>query len=423
LRNHKAIISIAAWCLYDWASSSFAIIVTTFIFATYFTTKVASDHIVGTYQWANAIALAGAIIALASPILGAIADRGGHHKQWLFFFSWLCIISTALLWFSYPHPRSVYFTLTCVVFGTIGLEVALVFYNAFLTYIAPRNYVGRISGWGWGCGYLGGIVALLITLFVFVKNNIFSLDASTAAQIRICGPFVAIWYALFSLPLFFLVPSISHTARPLLQAVRAGWQELRSTLKKIPQEKNVFLYLVAHMVYADGLNTLFAFGGIYAAGTYGLSFEEVLIFGITMNTTAGLGAILFAWVDDYFSSKRTIIISLICLIIFGIPILFLHDKYIFWGVALLLCLFVGPVQSASRSLMAHLISNKEISTEWFGLYSLSGRITAFMGPWLLGLMTMLFNSQRVGMATIMVFFVIGMILLLPVRVFYDRDLA
>ena len=142
-----------------------------------------------------------------------------------------------------------------------------------------------------------------------------------------------------------------------------------------------------------------------------------------MNTTAGLGAILFAWVDDYFSSKRTIIISLICLIIFGIPILFLHDKYIFWGVALLLCLFVGPVQSASRSLMAHLISNKEISTEWFGLYSLSGRITAFMGPWLLGLMTMLFNSQRVGMATIMVFFVIGMILLLPVRVFYDRDLA
>jgi len=422
LRNHKTILSIAAWCLYDWASSSFAIIVTTFVFATYFTTKVASDHIIGTYQWANAIALAGAVIALISPVLGAIADHAGHHKRWLFFFSWICIASTALLWFSYPNPNSVYFTLTFVILGTIGSEVALVFYNTFLTYLAPKNYIGRISGWGWGCGYLGGIFALLITLMIFIKNNVFSLDTSTAAQIRICGPFVALWYALFSLPLFFLVPGISSTSRPLMQAVRAGCLELLSILRKIPQEKNVFLYLLAHMVYADGLNTLFAFGGIYAAGTYGLSFEEVLIFGITMNITAGIGAILFAWVDDYFSSKNTVIISLICLIIFGLPILFLHDKYIFWSVALLLCVFVGPVQSASRSLMVHLIAKKEISTEWFGLFSLSGRISAFMGPWLLGLATMLFDSQRVGMATIIVFFILGMLLLLPVRVF-DKDQA
>ncbi|OGT36863.1 MAG: MFS transporter [Gammaproteobacteria bacterium RIFCSPHIGHO2_12_FULL_37_14] len=417
MKNHKAVTTIAAWCLYDWASSSFAIIVTTFIFATYFTTKVASNHIVGTYQWANATALAGIIIAIISPMFGAIADRGGHHKRWLFFFSWICIISATLLWFSYPNQRSVYFTLTFVVIGTIGSEVALVFYNTFLMVLAPKPYMGRISGWGWGCGYLGGIFALLITLLVFVKNNVFSLDTHTAAQIRICGPFVGLWYAIFSLPLFFLVPDISTTSRPLLQAIRAGWIELISTLKKIPQEKNIFLFLLAHMIYTDGLNTLFAFGGIYAAGTYGLSFEEVLIFGITMNITAGIGAISFAWIDDYFSSKSTVIISLICLIIFGIPILFLHEKYIFWGVALVLCLFVGPVQSASRSLMAHLISDKQISTELFGLYSLSGRITAFMGPWLLGLMTVLFNSQRVGMATIMVFFVLGMILLLPVRVF------
>ena len=389
-------------------------IVTTFIFATYFTTHIAVNQITGTYQWASATSLAGMLMAFLSPLLGAIADYGGHHKRWLFFFTWLCIISTALLFFAYPHPHFVYFTLLFVVLGTVGYEIALVFYNAFLPSLAPKNYVGRISGWGWGAGYLGGILALSITLFVFVKGGI-SLDTKTAEQIRICGPFVAIWYALFSLPLFFLVPDISSSSRSLKEAIRAGYQELRRTLKKLSNEKNIVLYLFAHMIYADGLNTLFAFGGIYAAGVYGLSFEEVLLFGITMNISAGIGAIMLSWMDDYWGSKLTIIVSLFCLILFSVPILFLHHKYIFWGVALLLCLFVGPVQSASRSLMVKLIETKKNKTEMFGLYALSGRITAFIGPWFLGWITLLFQSQRVGMATVVVFFMMGMLLLLPVQ--------
>ena len=412
--SRQSFFSLAAWCLYDWASASFSVIVTTFIFATYFTTHIAVNQITGTYQWASATSLAGMLMAFLSPLLGAIADYGGHHKRWLFFFTWLCIISTALLFFAYPHPHFVYFTLLFVVLGTVGYEIALVFYNAFLPSLAPKNYVGRISGWGWGAGYLGGILALSITLFVFVKGGI-SLDTKTAEQIRICGPFVAIWYALFSLPLFFLVPDISSSSRSLKEAIRAGYQELRRTLKKLSNEKNIVLYLFAHMIYADGLNTLFAFGGIYAAGVYGLSFEEVLLFGITMNISAGIGAIMLSWMDDYWGSKPTIIVSLFCLILFSVPILFLHHKYIFWGVALLLCLFVGPVQSASRSLMVKLIETKKNKTEMFGLYALSGRITAFIGPWFLGWITLLFQSQRVGMATVVVFFMMGMLLLLPVQ--------
>ena len=268
--------------------------------------------------------------------------------------------------------------------GTIGYEIAQVFYNAFLPGLAPRNYLGRISGWGWGSGYLGGILALSLVLLVFVRPKFSWLDTHTAAQIRICGPFVALWYALFSLPLFLLVPNINAKSNPLPQAVRAGWRELLSTIKKLPREKNILLYLFSHMIYTDGLNTLFAFGGIYAAGTYGLSFEEVLLLGITMNVTAGIGAILLGWMDDYMGSKMTIMVSLIFLTVFGIPLLFLHDKYVFWGVALLLCIFVGPVQSASRSLMVRLISAKGASAEMFGLYALSGKITAFIGPWLLG---------------------------------------
>ena len=216
--------------------------------------------------------------------------------------------------------------------------------------------------------------------------------------------------------MFLFVPALTSGKKPLPKAVRAGWRELISTLKKLPKEKNIFLYLISHMIYTDGLNTLFAFGGIYAAGTYGLPFEEVLVFGLTMNIAAGIGAISLGWVDDLLGSKTTVVLSLICLTILGMPILFLHEKYIFWAFALSLSLFVGPVQSASRTMMVRLIANKEMSTEMFGLYALSGKITAFIGPFLLGWMTFLFDSQRVGMATILAFFVIGALLLIPVRV-------
>lgn len=417
LTTRQSISAIVAWCFYDWACASFSIIVTTFIFATYFTTKIAENQIIGTYQWANAASLAGIIIAFSSPFFGAIADYGGYHKRWLFFFTWLSIISTALLWFSYPNIHSIWFTLICVIVGTIGYEVAQVFYNSFLMSLAPKKFIGRVSGWGWGSGYLGGILALSIALLLFVRFNIFGLNTALAEPVRICGPFVALWYGLFSLPLFFLVPNLTTKAHPLPQAIRAGWRELGLTLKKMPKEKNILLYLFSHMVYTDGLNTLFAFGGIYAAGTYGLSFEEVLFFGITMNITAGIGAIVLAWMDDYLGAKATILLSLVCLIILGLPILFLHDKYIFWAFALLLCIFVGPVQSASRSLMVRLIASKEeMSAEMFGLYAFSGKITAFIGPWLLGLMTLAFGSQRVGMATVLVFLGVGGLLLLPVKV-------
>lgn len=418
----KSIPAIIAWCLYDWACSSFSVIVVTFIFATYFTTKIAENEIVGTFQWANATALAGVIIAIASPLFGAISDYNGHHKKWLGIFTVMCISSSALLWFAYPNINSVYLTLACVIFGTVGLEVSMVFYNAMLPQLASKNYIGRISGWGWGAGYLGGIVALTIALFVFVTYNLFSLDTNTSAQIRIAGPFTALWYFIFALPLFFFVPTISTTTRPLRFAIHEGVRDLFKTLKKLPKEKNILLFLIAHMIYADGLNTLFIFGGVYAAGTFGLSFKEVLLFGITMNITAGIGAMSLAWMDDYVGSKATILVSLIFLFFLGVPLLFLHSKYAFWIVALILCVFVGPVQSASRSLMAKLIIKKETSTEMFGLYALSGKITSFIGPWMLGWMTLIFGSQRVGMATVLIFFAIGGILLIPVKVISSEDI-
>jgi UMF1 family MFS transporter len=411
LKNKRVLF---AWCLYDWAAAPFYSIITTFIFAAYFTGHVAENTIVGTSQWANATALAGIVIAILSPLFGAIADHGGRHKMWVLLFTSLCIISSALLWFAYPSPHSVYFTLACTVLGTIGLEVALVFYNSFLPHIVSNNYLGRLSGWAWGVGYIGGIIALSIALFVFINPKPTWLDTNTAAQVRICGPLVAIWFAIFSIPFFILVPDSPTIRISAYQAISRGLREIKQTIKELPQQKNLLLYLIAHLIYIDGLNTIFAFGGIYAAGTFGMDLPHVILFGITMNITAGIGAIILAWADDYFGSKPTILISLLGLTVFSIPLLLVHDRNVFWGFALLLAVFVGPVQAASRALMARL-APPDKSTEMFGLYALSGRITAFIGPWILGIVTLHFDSQRAGMSTVLLFFIVGGFLMLKVR--------
>ena len=407
---HKKKSIIIAWAMYDWASAAFPIIITTFIFATYFTSRVAANEIDGTFQWAMATAIAGVLIALTGPIFGAIADHSGRQKRWLAFFTCLSVISSALLWYAYPMANDVLYTLVCVVMGTIGLEIALIFYNSFLPHIAPSAYIGRISGWAWGSGYFGGIITLSIALFVFVKNPPTWLNTETAEQVRVCALLVAAWYAIFALPLFLFVPDIPSSGLKLFDAVKQGCREIVSTIKTLPKQKNLFIYLIAHLIYVDGLNTLFAFGGIYAAGTFKMPLSEVLLFGITMNLSAGIGAVALAWVDDLLGSKPTILISLIFLILFSISILLVHNASSFWILCILLTLFVGPVQAASRSLMARM-APEDKSTEMFGLYAFSGRITSFIGPWLLGLATLHFQSQRAGMATIILFFLVGGILM------------
>jgi UMF1 family MFS transporter len=346
------------------------------------------------------------LIAFFSPIFGAIADHNGRHKRWLAFFTTCCVISAALLWYAKPQVNYINYTLVCVIVGTISLEIAHVFYNSFLSRITPRDYIGRISGWGWGLGYLGGILTLSVALFVFVKTPPAWLNAGAAEQIRICGPWVALWFAVFSLPLFLIVPDMPSSHLSVAKAIKRGLQELGSTLASLPKQKNLLLYLLAHLIYIDGLNTLFAFGGIYAAGTFHMQLSEVLLLGIAMNVSAGIGAMLLAWVDDFLGSKVTILISITFLIIFSALLLFVQTSIMFWCIGVLLTLFVGPVQAASRSLMVR-ITPEHKSTEMFGLYAFSGRITAFVGPWLLGMATLAFQSQRVGMATIVLFFIVG----------------
>ncbi len=407
-------INLIAWYFYAWASDIFPIIITIFIFNTYFTTHVAANPIIGTYQWGNAIALSALIIAVLSPPLGAIADYSGYHKRWLFLFTMICIMSSALLWYAYPAPQFVTFALTFVVLGTVCFEVAQVFYNAFLHKLTSMEHVGLASGLGTAAGPVGGIFALVLVLVLFIKGQHPWLDTQTAEQIRICGPFVAIWIALFSLPFFLLVPDTSSKNLKISAAVSVGLRKTITTLKTLPQQKNIMIFLLAHMTYTDGMATIFAFGSIYAANTFGFTMQELALYGIVLTFCAALGAVAFSWMDDYFGAKRTLLFALLCTILLTIPLAFITTKKSYWILGILRGILVGPLLSSSRSLLVRIIDPAR-SNEMFGLFALSGKVTAFVGPWIFGITTLAFHSQRVGIASTLIFFLLGAILLSQVK--------
>lgn len=416
LKSYKpSFAAMFSWCFFDWANSAFASIITTFIFATYFTGAIAKNKIIGTQQWGDAIALAGITIALISPILGAIADNEGRRKPWLAAFSLLAIFASFMLWFSLPGEEYIRQTLIWVILGTIGIEVGMVFYNAMLSDLASEKYLGRLSGWAWGLGYVGGLVALSITLFLFVfHSEIFGLNKGTYEHVRITGPLVGIWFAVFGWPLFVFTPDQPSSGLGIVKSMQKGLYELYDTFLHIKQYRNIVLFFVARMLYTDALNTIFAFGGIYAAGTFNLSYTEVIIYGIAMNLSAGIGAMTFASLDDKRGSKFTILLALLIMTSTGIGILIVQSKLWFWILSLGVALNVGPIQAASRSLMIRL-APKAYITEMFGLYALSGKITAFVGPWVLGMATVWAQSQRAGMATVMIFLLVGGAILLFVK--------
>jgi len=413
LGNRRAVV---AWCLFDWANSAFPAIVTTFLFSAYFTDHVAPTHAAGQALWSWANGLAALAIALASPVLDAIADQGGRRKPWLFAFSLASILATAALWFVRPVADDVVFALVAMAVATLGFELGTAFYNAMLPDLVARNHLGRVSGWGWGLGYAGGLCCLGLSYLVFVRPDPapFGLDRAMAEHVRIVMPLAALWFALFALPLFLWAPDRPPSGRGLGAIVRGGIAELIATLRQMRRYGNIVRFLLAKMIYIDGLNTLFIVGGSFAAGAFQMSVGEVLVFGILLNATAGAGAIAFAWIDDWLGAKPTILVSLAALTLLGGAVLIVESKLWFYVLAAALGIFVGPVQAASRSFMARL-APPEQRTEFFGLYNLAGKITTPVGPFLVGLVTYLFQNQRAGMLTILPFLVVGMLLLMSVK--------
>ncbi len=405
-----------SWALYDWANSPFATLIVTFIFPAYFQAGIVRDAVHGQALWGYTIAGSGLVIAVVAPILGAIADAAGRRKPWILVFTGVCAVCSALLWFATPTSAAIGFSIACVVVANIGFEFGIVFNNAMLPDIVSEERLGRLSGWAWGFGYAGGLAALSVALFVFIwpKPPLFGLDAATAEPVRMTGPLVASWLLLFSIPLFLFTPDRPSRGVRLGAALRGGLAELGTTLAGLPRNRRLALFLIAHMIYSDGLITLFAIGAVYAAGEFGLSLTEVTVFGIVLNVAAGAGAATFAWHDDRLGSKRVIVIALVGLVTASLLAVAARSVTALWIAGILIGFFVGPAQSASRSLMARL-TEPEKRAGAFGLYALSGRATSFFGPALVASVTAASGSQRAGMATIIAFFAIGLVLLLPVR--------
>lgn len=408
--------ALVAWCLYDWANSAFPAVILTFVFAAYFTQAVARSPVEGTAQWGLALTLSAFAIALISPVIGAIADQAGRRKPWLLCFTVLAAFFISMLWYAKPEPADVLWALVFLALANLAFEFSIVFYNAMLPDLTDERRMGRLSGWGWGLGYAGGLVCLVIVLFGFVDTEtpLFGLDKETAEHVRAAAPLAALWYAIFAVPLFLFTPDRPKTGLAAAEAVRLGLKTLGATLRNVRRHKQIVRFLIARMIYIDGLNTLFAFGGIYAAGVHGMDVTEVIYFGIALNASAGVGAALFAWVDDWIGAKRTILIALGAIASISAAIVLVEDKALFWTLGVMLGVFFGPAQAASRSLMARL-APKGMEAEMFGLYALSGKATAFLGPAFLAWATTAFDSQRAGMATVLIFFVIGFVLLIPLK--------
>jgi UMF1 family MFS transporter len=405
-----------AWALYDWANSSFPTVVSTFVIAAYFTQGIAPDPVTGQASWGVMQSIVGLCIALLSPVLGAVADAGGRRRLMLGLCTLLTAIFTALIWFARPEADYALTALVCVGAATIAFELGTVFYNAMLPGVAGPGQIGRVSGFGWGLGYAGGLVCLALCLVLLVQPNpaLFGLDRGAAEHVRATALLVAVWILVFAAPVLVALPDPPGPRPRWGEAASRGLREIGHLLRSLPRNPRLARFIAARLFYTDGLNTLFAFGAIYAAGVFGMGIDKILIFGIAMNVTAGAGAAGFALIEDRVGARRMVLAALLAMIVLGTGLLLATQEVWFWVLALTLGLFFGPAQAASRSFMAQLAPPAEIATH-FGLFALSGRVTGFMGPAALAAVTAATGSQRLGMATVIVFLAMGAAILATVR--------
>ena len=438
------------WVMFDWATQPFYTLVLTFLFAPYFAATFIGDATRGQEIWGYTTAFAGVIVAIISPILGSIADAAGRRKPWIVISSIAFVFGLCGLWFAAPGGEPLYLVLLSVVFATVAVEFMTVFTNAMMPSLVPSGQLGRLSGIGWATGYVGGLIALVFTTGFIVADGetgktmlgfhpIIPLDTLSHEGERLIGPFSAAWYLLFSLPLLLFTPdrkSMRHGKRKS-EVVREGLHELKETIANVRHYSNIVRFLVARMLYADGLGAIFAFGGIYAAGQFGWTATELGLFGIILTVTAGIGAAIGGSLDDRFGARTVIIVGLIVLLIGCAGVLSVDRTHVLYWIEVepptpgggifagtgelvyilfgcVIGLMAGPIQASSRALLAR-ISPPEMATKFFGLFAFSGKITSFAAPLMVGIVTGLAGSQRIGIAAVTIPLLLGLFILMTVR--------
>ncbi len=424
-QKEGGLLAKTSYALFDVGNSAVGAMHATFIFAVYFVSVVAPEN--GTSLWGYTTGAAALVVAFLGPILGGFADTRAQRKLFLGIVVLVGVVANIVLWRVEPNNSFIWFALIFSFFSILANELMFVFYNALLPSVASKNNMGRISGIGWAIGYFGAIIALVIALafFIMPEKVPFGLDKGNSEHIRATQILAGIWLLLFSLPLFFFVregSAASNLSKPW-EIIKVGWKE-------IGQIPGLRKFLIARMLYVDGLTVVFAFAGIFAAKVFNFTTQDVLMFAIAVNFTCGVGALVGGWFDDKLGSFTTIRISLIFLIIFGFCVLLSPSPTYFWIFGLITGIFIGPVQSASRSLVSHL-APAEHRAQIFGFYMLAGKITSFLGPMVYATIVLwatqsptienlsfyLFGSgdstlgERAGMVTAVLFFILGFFVL------------
>ena len=400
------------FALYDFANSAFTTIIITFIFSTYFAKQIAPNPVLGQSYWGWTIGFTGLLVALIGPLIGSFADKKNCTEFFIKLFTIICIILTSFLWFSKPSEKYLLYTLIIVALANFFYELSLIFYNSILKRISNYNNLGKSSGFSFALGYIGGILILIVCIKIFIDNDVlpFGLSKENSENIRATSIVVALWYLFFSIPFLF----------SLKKKIKNKIEKSSNNIKKI---KNLFWdkglnnlgkFLLARMLYADGLNAIIIMGGIFAVGVFNLEIKDLLVLSVLMNITAFIGAIIGGYANDKFSSKSVIIFSLLGLIFSSAIILFIKTKIFFLIFASINGFFIGPIQSASRVFITKSIDENN-QASGFGLFALSGKLTSFIGPLLVSTLTYISNSQRIGFSAAIILLLIGLLILLKVK--------
>jgi MFS transporter, UMF1 family len=412
---------VFSWALWDWGSASFNAVITTFVFTVYLTSTDAfggTDFVSAQLGWW--IGGAGLVIALLAPITGQRSDGSGRRKLWLAVNTYIVVVLSALMFFVEPKPGLLVLGLFLIAAGTVFFEFAAVNYNAMLHQVSTPKTIGRISGFGWAMGYFGGIVLLLILYFGFIHPEVglFGVTGADGLSVRVSMLIAAAWFGLSALPLLFKVPEFRA---PTTKRERIGFLRsyaiLGRDIAKLWRESRPTLgFLVASAVFRDGLTGVFTFGGILAAGTFGFSGGDVIVFAIAANVVAGLSTLLVGSLDDRIGPKPVMVTALVGTILAALAVFAFHEggTVVFWTFGLIMCLFVGPAQSASRSFLSRIVP-AERQGEMFGLYATTGKAATFLAPTAFALFVTLFGAQVWGVLGIALILLVGLILLLPVK--------
>jgi len=443
-----------SWALFEWARNPYVLLVTIYVFAPYFSERLMGDKVAGQALWGQLSSISGVFIMILAPFLGAIADLGGRRKPWIAAFAFVLALCSYGLWFAVPGETMMplFATGAFIVIAGVAFEFTAVFHNAMLPDICQHKRVGAISGLGLALGNLAGLIIMIGMIYAFMlpgtvdwsfipKAPLFGIDPATFEHERISGPISAIWLLVFALPLFLFTPDRAPSGVGLLTLMGKGVGRVIKTVGDLRHYKNVAIYLIARMFYNDGKTAILVFGGIYAAGTFGWGPLDMLAYGIILSVFAVFGGVFGGWLDDNLGSQKAILVSiggtaigLILMLfvgpttIFGIwtytsdSIPMLYDgpffntvpEVVFVTLVIIIAIFITAAYANSRTMLARIAPTAKM-TEFFGLYALSGTATAFMAPFVNSVATTWFNSQAAGMASILIFLGIGLVMMLFVK--------